>query len=197
MEAKASAPSVSILMRHHGWMTWTRIAIEHEAQARKARRTRSTDPNKEFEASVVAITAVAFALDALFAVAKAAGIPDQAGTGRGNRGRKVAEVLKRGTSDTRLASTWTRRMDALFAARRKVVHFGEENKSAVWDSVLQSYVAPEIWEWRLEVAQEAVNLLFEVLDGWQQHPRRATMDWAQNMTKSIVDLRSMRIALRG
>lgn len=193
--AKAEVGSVTIRMRHHGWATWARIAIAHENEA-KANQVKSADETdnilREFEPSLVAATAVAFALDALSGVAEGLGIRLQQGRRRANRGRKVAETLKRGTTATKSSSMWPHRMQQLFQLRREAVHFGEEDSSPEWHPVLQSNVGPEIRKWRYEVAAEAVDLLFEVLDSWAKHPAPVNKEWAERFAPSVEALHQSR-----
>jgi hypothetical protein len=181
-------------MRHHGWLTWARIAIDHEADALNRRVTAQTGTYNllaEFEASLVAVTAVALSLDALYGVAGDLGIRPPSGN-RGTRARRVAESLKRGTRATKSASKWYISVDSIFKLRDDAVHFGEYEATPEWHPVLQSNVSPEIRKWRLEVAKDAIDFLFEVLDAWAQHPSRMTKAWAVNFTPSIEDIRSKR-----
>jgi hypothetical protein len=70
---RAEVPSVRILMRTHLWLSWTRIAIDHEAMAKAAREELEQavpgDRNgfmlqREADAALVAICATAFAVEA-------------------------------------------------------------------------------------------------------------------------------------
>jgi hypothetical protein len=60
-------PTLTILMKHHAWITWAEIAIDHEAEARRARFQK---PAEEFRSGLVAITTAVFALDAFYGVAE-------------------------------------------------------------------------------------------------------------------------------
>jgi hypothetical protein len=86
-----------------------------------------------------------------------------------------------------LSLGWPRRIKALYETRDDAVHFGEEDAEPVFHTALNSNVAPEIFEWRLEAAGEAVDLLLEVLTTWAQHPSSHTKDWAVG-ARDAVDL---------
>jgi hypothetical protein len=67
-------PPVRILMRTHLWISWARIAIQHETMAKEARQEleQAAPENRdgymlqrEADAALVAICAAAFALEAL------------------------------------------------------------------------------------------------------------------------------------
>ncbi len=177
-----------LLIRHHGWYTWAEIAIEQEAVARRAR---ATNPVNEFRPSLMAMTAAAFALDALYGVGQQL-IPPPGGTSPKNRpsrrpprGPQVAELLKRGVSPGKLARSCPERITALYDTRDDAVHFGEEDAEPVFHPALSSHVAPEIFEWRFEAAEEAVDLLLEVLTKWAHNPSRHTKTWAGGAREAV------------
>jgi hypothetical protein len=114
VRAETKVPSPSILMRHHAWITWAEIAIDHEDEAR---RTRVLKPAEEYRPGLVAITATAFALDAFYGVAREL-IPDPGV--KGARGVVVAERLKRGVAGGPKAHTWPQRIEALFKTRQRL-----------------------------------------------------------------------------
>jgi hypothetical protein len=128
--------SISIVMRHHAWITWAEIAIGHESLAKEARQGVDV---YEFGPGLVALTCAAFALDALYDVAKPL-IPNPRSAGK--RAAIVAERLKRGVWPGRLAVTWPTRIGRIFDERDAAVHFGEETVSPVWHPVLSSNVDP-------------------------------------------------------
>jgi hypothetical protein len=183
-------PPENLLIRHHGWYTWAEIAIEQETVARAAR---ATNPVDEFRPSLVAMTAAAFSLDALYGVGQllipppGGDLPKRRASRRPPRGAQVAELLKRGVSPGKLALEWPARITALYEARDDAVHFGEEDAEPVFHPALNSHVAPEIMEWRFEAAEEAVDLLLEVVTNWAHHPSRHTKTWADG-ARDAVDL---------
>lgn len=64
---RVSIPSPSVSIRQHGWVQWALIAIEHEESARRARKAEKVN---EHLPGLVAIAAAAFALDALYGLAR-------------------------------------------------------------------------------------------------------------------------------
>jgi hypothetical protein len=69
------AMPVRILLKHHLWITWAGIAARHEADAWSFREEglRTMDPNeraevlpKEFDASLIGLTAVSHSIDGLY-----------------------------------------------------------------------------------------------------------------------------------
>lgn len=182
VEAKGEVPPPSILMKHHAWVTWAEIAIDQEDEARRARLRK---PAEEFRPGLVAITAAAFALDAFYGVAKQL-VPDP-GT-KSPRGAVVAERLKRGVAGGPKAHTWSHRIKALFKTRREAVHFGEAAAPPIMHAALNSHVSPEVFSWRLEAAQDAVDLLLEVFETWVENPNKLTKDWAAAHGHAVADL---------
>ena len=182
VEATAAVPPPSILMKHHAWITWAEIAIDHEAEAR---RVRFLKPAEEFRPGLVAITAAAFALDAFYGVAEQL-VPDP-GT-ESPRGAVVAERLKQGVAGGPKAYTWPLRIKALFKTRREAVHFGEAAAPPVMHDALNSHVSPEVFSWRLEAAQDAVDLVLEVFETWVENPSKLTKDWAAAYGHAVAGL---------
>jgi hypothetical protein len=100
--AKAEATTARILMRTHLWLLWAEIAIDQEALARQARaRALALTPtgegfglelSAETRASLVAVTACSFALDALYGV-----VTEYVPASRARkRPFRILETLKRG-----------------------------------------------------------------------------------------------------
>ena len=137
-------------MKHHAWITWAEIAIDHEDDAR---RTRLLKPAEEFRPGLVAITAAAFALDAFYGVAEQH-VPDPAT--RSPRGAVVAERLKRGVAGGPKAYTWPQRIKALFKTRREAVHFGEAAAPPIMHDALSSHVCLEVFSRRFPPAIESM-----------------------------------------
>ena len=71
---------VQILMKTHTWLTWDAIAIEHEHEAYEARQAQLESAGeqpqfgealaREMKASLIAVSAAAHALDALYGEVK-------------------------------------------------------------------------------------------------------------------------------
>lgn len=192
VEVKAEVHPVGIAIRQHGWIVWGQIAIDHEREAREARRR---DPAYEHLPGLVAIAGAAFALDALYGVARGL-IPveevDRAEDGGDEAGRKrarhVAERLRRGVSPGRLAQTWPARIRELYKTRDEAMHYGERDASPVWHPALQSNIAPQAFEYRLEAAETAIDLMLEVFEGWGRRPSAPIREWAERFRPSVDDL---------
>ena len=178
---------MAILTTHHAWYTWTDLAIRHERHALKARAARDI---YEYRPGLIAITSSAFALDALYGVAKGL-IPDPGA--KGSLGAKVGERVKRGVSPGKLAQSWPGRIGDLFKLRREAVHFNEETVAPVWHGTYQTNVDPSVIRWGADPATSAVDLTLEVLESWATHPSRSTQAWAVANApgvQTLVDLRS-------
>jgi hypothetical protein len=196
IEIKVAVPSPSISIRQHGWIVWAEIAIDHEKDARLARET---DPTTEHLSGLVAIAAAAFALDALYGVATSLiPIPEVDDRSRtcsssgSSRPRRVGDRLRRGVSPGKVAESWLERIKELYATRDAVVHFGEQDAAPVWHPGLQSNTSPESYAWRLEAAESAVELMFDVFTGWADHPSKYVRGWADRFGPSVASLAERR-----
>ena len=117
------------------WPLWLRVAIDHETLATVARcelmgadgadndRRRADLVEEETRAGLVAITAAAFALEAM-ALSAAARAGLQAGIGRSaSAGRRIAEVLKQCfVIPVDRFADWRRSIVEIFGARNAAVH---------------------------------------------------------------------------
>lgn len=199
-----SLPQVQIRVTSHGWSVWGQIAIDHEHAARDAREK---DLTTEHLSGLVAIAAAAFALDALYGVARRlihvpeiddGESPDFADEEHGRRrARHVADRLRRGVSPGRLAESWHGRVRELYRTRDQAVHFGEKDTEPVWHPGLQSNTSAESVAWRLEVAEAAVDLMLEVFTAWAKHPSPEVRKWAEMFTPSVVSLVETRQSGKG
>ena len=187
---------MNISIRQHGWIVWGQIAIDHEREARKARRS---DPVYEHLPGLVAIAGAAFALDALYGVARGL-IPvdevdraeDRGDEAGGKRARHVADRLRRGVSPGKLVETWPARIRDLYKTRDEAVHYSERDSPPVWHPALQSNIAQQAFEYRLEAAETAIDLMLEVFEGWARHPSAPIREWAERFGPSVDDLLNRR-----
>lgn len=187
----AVSPQVSITIRHHAWATWATIAIEHE---RIAWETRTTAPADELRPALVAITAAAFALDALYGSSvERFGVPTpEVSCDESARWRRVAEAMRRGVSPASVAESWRDRIQELFDQRDDAVHFDEVDRPPVWHEPLHSKAAAEHGYWSLERATIAVDLVLDVLISWRDSPSKAAREWSEaygDLVPSIVEQR--------
>jgi hypothetical protein len=186
LTVNVEVPPARITSTHHAWVTWAELAIQHEAFARDAHEAKDV---YEFRPGLVALTSAAFALDALYGVAKHL-IPDP-GT-KGHRGAIVAERLKRGVTPGKLAAKWPQRIRDLFDERHAAVHFGEEVSDLEWHSGLSSNVDPHVLRWGADAAMQSVDLLPEVFAAWADHPSKLIREWSTSYKPSVRALEELR-----
>ena len=60
----------------------------------------------------------------------------------------------------------------------------------------QRLVSAEVYTWRLEAAEDAIDLLLEVLDAWASRPSKLTRDWARDYGHAVAALSERRASLR-
>jgi hypothetical protein len=191
--------AIRILMQPHLWLWWAEIAIDQERLAREARKealglTSSGEGfglvlHRETHASLIAISASAHALDALYGVVADITTPVRAST----RWASLLETFK-ATFDVlgpAGGGAWAREFEWLFDLRDAAVHHDEENRDSVphptgtntsWASVAYS----------LEAAERAVALLFEVLETGLGSPRPPLAAWASDHQHVLDGLRERR-----
>jgi hypothetical protein len=191
--------SVQILMQPHLWVWWAEIAIDQERLAREARSealaiTPAGDGFgdaliRETRGSLIAVSASAHALDALYGVVKSLVVPVKASNRRG----KLLETFKAAfyVQGPAGGGGWAREFKWLFKRRDAAVHHNEENRGSVphptgtntsWANVAYS----------LESAERAVDLLLEVLETAFQLPRPPLAEWASDHQHVLEMLRERR-----
>jgi len=171
-EARMFASTVAISVPF--WLYWARIAIRHEREAkahRKMAEMHRGDPGMdlvaETEASMVAITASAHAIDALYGklvdgIKMPSEIVERWAKSRPSRKNKLLQALAVHVDID--PQQWQREFDWLFdIARDKAVHHGERPNETVRHPLGMS-VAPEMVTYSMESATRAVNLILDVFD---------------------------------
>lgn len=170
--------AVSIQTKVHLWCTWLQIAIRETAAAQSARSDgviprsfESADSAKlsvEFQCSLTAIAAVAFAMDALSLELKGAGFnPDLslfAKRKKSNAGfyighRFVQAFALKGEFGDSLPT----RMEALFNLRNDSVHFESEYRAGTHPHPSGAKTAYELTIYTLEESLKAVQLGIDVI----------------------------------
>ena len=154
-----SPPTISV--KSNLWFNWAQIALAHAREARGHRdqwRAGSlTNILPEMHASMIAITAVAFAIEALHDdVAPLVGRDPDA---RSGRGRQWAYVLATFRSATPAARNWQQEMEWLVRLRDTAVHFHGEAHEPVWHAGLETNIARENVAFSAESTERAVNFL--------------------------------------
>jgi hypothetical protein len=218
--AKVEIPQAAIASTHNAWYTWADVAIRHE---RLARLARNRGDLYDFRPGLVALTAAAFALDALYEVAKdlvPLSLPTRVGREwprrwknavrelrgkprerRGDHGRRVGERLKQGVSARKhaagkLTSKWPRRIGRLFDERDLAVHFKEgPPQRLVPHPTVATHVDPMNVRWGADAATSAVDLVLEVLDAWATHPKDLVGGWAKDQAGGVRALVDLRSEL--
>jgi hypothetical protein len=207
VETETALP-IRIQVRSHLWITWGRIAMQHETMARAARGEAARLPSgsnlgppleRELDAGLVCVCAAAFAVEALWVelVDPARGIVpedlrDTWKAQRLGRGGRIEETLKLGVDNSALPRTLRRDLDWLFPARGKVVHF-EGKVESPEPHPLGTNVAPVNVAYSAEAASRAVDLLVQVLTVCRDRPKSALETWSASLRHAFDDL----LALRG
>ncbi len=185
---RASTTSSGLVsINNHLWSTWMKTAIEQAQRARQARGRLASYPwspeqspsaewiamlEQEFQASLVAVTASALALDALYGAA----ISEQlrgSGSRRGRRVGKINEALKHAFETGPVNKHWADEFNWLFARRDAGVH-PEEKLQPSARHPLGMNLSPEYVQYSVEAAQRAVAFVLSVLRRCVDFPRRGT-----------------------
>lgn len=187
------------------WIPWGRVAIRHERDAREARARASSlhavgkytgeELACELEATLVAVTAVANALEAIYG-----GLLGQApkvvspDTMRPDWKKVFVSLDAAFTLPDRATRDWPGAFERLFAEKRNaVVHFKEPEKDlAVHPLGIQT--SPEHCEFVVEEAERSVDLLLDVLNSCGASPIRdgALDSYKAEMANNADVLRELR-----
>jgi hypothetical protein len=215
--AVASAVNPRICLSTPFWNRWARIAIEHEARARRARRRASALAAEQDQASgslialldaemcagMVVIATTAHALDALYAVVQQRvpgpqpsvdtedDAPSFRSKKRSKRASHVLEALKRGFAVGKASHRWVGEFKWLFTLRNDSVHFSEETSSPVRHPTGLE-VAPEFVAYSLEAAERAVDLLLDVLVECVRQPKSPLASWSEALRAEVEALVALR-----
>jgi hypothetical protein len=190
-------------------MLWLRLSLQYAAIAEQTRLTEEqaeeiaralTDGGKveakdrgdvpEITAAVVAITAAAFALDAMHgALRPIVNPPATDGCKKPPRHAQVMELLKHGFQVSgRDQGHWPTELEWLFRLRNLSVHHGEELRPLVEEMRTDRVVvfAPaEAETFSPENARRAADFAKEVIEHCIQHPKPATAKWAGMRLSSL------------
>ncbi len=125
----------SVLMRQVMWARWLEIAVEHESAAKKSFRKIVADPNSgahmpEFRDSLVAVTAAAYCVEALFGEIKY--LIDPVEVKRPTRSRILARAFQEAFGiEPRNYARLQQELTWLFQLRNGVVHAYTEDELPV------------------------------------------------------------------
>ena len=171
---------IRILISYALWGQWGEIAVEREGTARAARaelvaqHRHGEDPAPamltELLASMVAISAVAHALDALYGQLVTAEI--RVAGPRDDKGREahIRECLKRRFDTGKRDRGWVSRFQRLFDLRDAAVHAEVKSLPAVPHPSGVSNAGQVNADYSAEEAVEAVDLMLDVLNTCVQNP---------------------------
>lgn len=191
--------AVSFTITTHVWIWWTRIAIEQERIARDARAyALEAKPSgegfgeallRESHASMIAVSAAAHALDAVYGSIKsrvASGTADR-------RPMRILEALRSGIElrGREGGGGWAKEFEWLFDLRDAAIHFEEEDRPPVPHPAGTSGGVVSA-TYTVEAAGRAIDFLLEVLTMLVEKPRPALADWPESYGKSVRTLVGLR-----
>ena len=201
--------SATVQLKHSLWVTWSELAIEHEAVARAARSRavsasgpadRSDPMEDEFRASLQAVTTAALALDALYVPVKELAPRVSASTvpvcprKRTARPARIREALKQAFRVGKLNDRWVQEFKWLFRLRDGAVHYRESAEDPAPHPRGMS-VSKAHSTYCAEAATRAVNLLMEVLHSAAEQPKpklREAVNWSAGIKASVRKLDELR-----
>jgi len=147
---------------------------------------------QEFQASLVAVTASALALDALYGAA----ISEQLRRSRPKGGRRVGKIhesLKHAFETGPVNKHWAVEFNWLFAQRDAGVH-PEEKLQPSAQHPLGMNLSPEYVQYSVEPAERAVAFALSVLRRCVDHPRRGNQEaaaWALRARSKVEELEQL------
>ncbi|MFC8796904.1 hypothetical protein ACFT1B_33640 [Streptomyces griseoincarnatus] len=202
-------PALRVLLSWEIWPMWLRVAIEHEAAARRfrAKLLQADGPDSdqlradllasETRACMVAITASAFAFEAMaLSAAAKAGLASGIGS-RTSAAKRVAEMLKQCFAiPPDQFKAWRAGLQQLFTARNQAVHADTGFHEPLRHPALRAGVPRPAHVYRLENAQTAVEGALACALAFSKVPRttrgkafrRAVAAWT-GMADELRDLR--------
>jgi hypothetical protein len=203
----STTSSGSVSINNHLWSTWMKTAIEQAQRARQARGELASYPwspeqspsaewiatlEREFQASLVAVTASALALDALYGAA----ISEQlrgSQLKRPRRAGKIHESLKLAFDTGPVNKRWADEFTWLFAQRDAGVH-PEEKPQPSDRHPLGMNLSPEYVLYSVEPAERAVAFALSVLRRCVDFPRTGNKEaaaWALRARPKVEELEQM------
>jgi hypothetical protein len=194
-----AAVSVRLLVATHMFIIWSRIALKREHEAHEARAKMMRTPSAsahlgdETEATLQAVVATASALEALrHEIAHKVAPASLADWEAGPRGT-AAQVLATLSLGFGLeGEEWQPRLDALFRRRNQAVHPRWRQQETMPHPSGLHNTSHEHAEFASERAQEACDLLLDLLDHCAGHPRPDLEKWAADVRPSLLALHEIR-----
>lgn len=183
---------VTVSIRSHLWVWWADIAVDAERSAREARREAlelgiqgegfGEALMRETRGSLIAVSASAHALDALYG-AVATIVPSPPAP---TRWSTILETFKRAFLVRGRAGGggWARELEWLFGLRDAAVHHEEEDREPV-PHPTGTNVSSATADYSLEAASRAVDLLFDILGTAVAGPRPPFEQWVSDYRNSV------------
>jgi hypothetical protein len=185
--AQAFAPSV--LLKSNLWSNWSYIAVDHAGTARAEREAlikawagehKDTSPMlAETNASLVAIGAVAFAIEAFHA--DVAPLVGRSADTRVARGKQRGYLLDTFRHNLKAANRWQKDLNFVFDLRDDAVHFIGINNPPEMHPAIPTNVAREHVTFSVESAERSVAFLVRVWrDLFANSARSPFWPWARD-----------------
>jgi hypothetical protein len=207
-EAGRGDDSMQVEARTILWISWARIAVQHEAMARavaQAIQRPGADQShlleQEAEAGMISVCGAAFALEALSRELSELGAIPQATLDRWREKRKkgqgpaaenvTCEVLAQTIDARGLVTTWRGELGWLFDLRDSSVHY-EGALAPLESHPLGVNVAPSQVAYSAENATRAVDLLLKILERCRDKPKPPARDWSYGMHGAVDELADRR-----
>jgi len=201
--AVARGNEPGLLIGTHMAIHWAQISIASAHAARQARQALAGAQRRgaplefalatEMHVSLVAISAAANALEALFTELKPLVFTEEmANTWKKNRTKRRQQIRETFKHGFRLVGDqWRADFDWLFDLRNDAVHPG----FAAGDPHAGSHplgigAAPELCEFTCEQAERAARLIVDVYLTCTAYPWPATEEWAERMEPMVEQLRA-------
>jgi hypothetical protein len=190
-------PSVTLLVSHGMWSTWTKLTIGHERDARMARaegiKSGAQDAYvPEFQSALQAVTQAAFALDGWYGATHVMLYNGQVRPPRGMSSEQLLESLRRAIGRKALESgSLTEDVTWLFPSRGAAVHH-EPRATTGSEHPLASGIVPEEYAlFKAEEAGRAINIVRAVFEGCLAAPTPALRAWSEQATGLLSELLNM------
>jgi hypothetical protein len=194
-------PSPRIFMRTHLWMSWARIALQHETMTTAARQEleQAAPENRngymlqnEADAALVTICAAAFALEALSRELDELLTVPPATLAAWQRkpppaDKQVLELLKLAVDPKGLVNVWKRELAWVFGVRGGAVHYRGVSEPAQPHPVEINVAVAQV-TYSSENATRAVDLLLGILERCRDKPKPPARKWSQEIRGVVNDL---------
>jgi hypothetical protein len=184
--AMTIVPSITLLVSHGMWSTWTRLAIGHERAARMARaeglKSRAPDAYEtEYQRALQAITQAAFALDGWYGATHAVLYNRRDRQPRsGMSGGQLLESLRRAIGrKTPESGSLMEDVAWLLPSRGAAVHHKPRATRGSRHPLASGIVPEEYALFKAEEAGRAINMVRAVFEGCLATPTPALRAWSE------------------